>query len=395
MTSKTSCVLRSQVLPPDCPKFCHLHCRSLTCTVGIHRAHSFSAASAQFGTKSSLSLLGLPSRPSPRFLRVAVAAPCLACHDITTQPRPRLMWQSSPLEGSQLRNGRHGLPRRQQAEQKPAHSWTKKTVWLVQQSAKDADGSWSSELDGFTPAPLIMARTVTRQAARMVRHGHPGAPCAPSHSHRRSQYRRGVVQSFHVGHRWFPFSPLAASIGRSTRGLCKLLHAAEAFGDMPSRGKTAGETIGFHGLTRWDGGRHGLTPGRQGRAEHSGVNNGCSITVLQDLQKCYEFVAHAICGSRQPLRTAQHPPTFSSIVQVASQDAGRRRGRGPGFPRPGHRGQFVRLPLLSISVFHHLSAFPRVRLAVFVDDLGFVLWRRRKVGVGIDGWSRSLNLTWC
>ena len=71
---------------------------------------------------------------------------------------------------------------------KLAHSWTKETVGWVQQVAKDADGSWSSELNGSAPAPWLVARIAARQAARLVHHVDPRAPCAPSHLHRRNPH---------------------------------------------------------------------------------------------------------------------------------------------------------------------------------------------------------------
>ena len=74
--------------------------------------------------------------------------------------------------------------------------------------------------------------------------------------------------------------------------------------------------------------------------------------------------------------SAQPPSAVAPVLQEAPQDKGRRRGLGPSVPGPAHRGRvaFVTtdLPtLFAITTSYHLTAFPRVRLAMFVDDLGF------------------------
>ena len=75
------------------------------------------------------------------------------------------------------------------------------------------------------------------------------------------------------------------------------------------------------------------------RAWHSAGTNGCSFTVIQDLQKCCEVVSHA-----QLLGPGQHvvvPTAFAPVVPMRPQDTSRRGGLGASVLRaeaPFRRG---------------------------------------------------------
>ena len=110
------------------------------------------------------------------------------------------------------------------------------------------------------------------------------------------------------------------------------------------------------------------------RAEHSASNNGCGITVVQDLRKCYEMVAHAqlwmqagtlrnpLSILRLSLQSCRWPRRMQVGDVVSDLLVLNKRGR----VRVRHHEL---RPLLSIS--YHLTAFPCVQSAVFVGDCGF------------------------
>ena len=133
-------------------------------------------------------------------------------------------------------------------------------------------------------------------------------------------------------------------------------------GILFSRGKTEGRPPCFLGLARQDRGRHWR---KTVRAEHSAINKGCIITLLQARSLTRN------CGSK-PARCCTRSAVFGCPSSRTSGLAGSKSAT-----------RFQRLSIvavcavchheiraLSICVSYHLTAFSRVQLAVFVDDLG-------------------------